>query len=125
MRLKVYLFIGVGTGWQWGHLPPQPEPCQDAVLGLTMIHSMNIDSPEYTLLNLQLISSLLQPRKSGLPIPGPNFSLADAKMGVVFTKCGHGPKILHTMRTINILCPHNVQHLPMPLSASCKHTPNK
>ena len=25
-------------------MPPQPEPCQDAVLGLTMIHSMNIDS---------------------------------------------------------------------------------
>ena len=48
--------IGVGTRGQWGHLPPQtadggggalppqPEPCQYAVLGLTMIHSMNIDS---------------------------------------------------------------------------------
>ena len=48
---------------------------------------------EYTLHNLQFVSSLLQPRNSGLPIPGPNFSLADAKMGVVFTKCGRGPKI--------------------------------
>ena len=73
-------------------MPPQPESCQDAVLGLTMIYSMNI-APEYTLLNLQLVSSLLQPRNSSLPIPGPNFSLADAKMGVVFTKCGRGPKI--------------------------------
>ena len=27
-----------------GAVPPQPEPCQDAVLGLIMIHSMNIDS---------------------------------------------------------------------------------
>ena len=27
-----------------GAVPPQPKPCQDAVLGLTMIHSMNIDS---------------------------------------------------------------------------------
>ena len=47
--------IGVGTGGGsggtcphklqvGGAVPPQPKPCQDAVLGLTMIHSMNIDS---------------------------------------------------------------------------------
>ena len=57
------LYIGVGTGGavgalaptscKWGGggggggggaVPPQPKPCQDAILGLTMIHSMNIDS---------------------------------------------------------------------------------
>ena len=48
-------------------------------------------------------------------MPGPNFSLADAKMGVVLRNVGVVQIFSRAMRAINILCPHNVQHLPTPL----------
>ena len=72
-------------------MPPQPKPCQDAVATRPDYDSFHEYRQLQSILNLQLVSSLLQPRNSGLPMPDPSFNLADAKMGVVFAKCGRGP----------------------------------
>ena len=100
-----------------GAVPPQPEPCQDAVLGLTMIHSMNIDSSRVHSTYNSFLHCYNQETLVYLSQVQTLASL-DAKMGVVFTKYGRGPKIFtRAMCAINILCPHNaaVQHLPAPL----------